>query len=294
MFWSPVSKAWPFFFAGKPASAFEGSTGVVAGTGSLIDGMERGRRPATGFWELLVPSHFLVQFLLNRCLLLFFWASLCPAVWCWSLGFTLVSRTLLTMRTSLVLVPRMSSTMRRSSSLVLLVLQLAILRLVRLECSEVNLNDAQLLPVSGLLEKGTSRGQREVADVVTVWPTSSAVSSAVGRRVVCVPPPVAGGNRAERQCNEAGSLFVSQDFASIRVENPSSRVARVTSTLHNLCLVHSPSIPAHDSHAPMSHARCVVYSVGDTEDGGTSLLCTWGNKVDEYEYSDWGWAFCCV
>ena len=59
-------------------------------------------------------------------------------------------------------------------------------------CSEVNLNDAQLLPVSGLLEKGTSRGQREVADVVTVWPTSSAVSSAVGRRrqrapVACVP-----------------------------------------------------------------------------------------------------------
>ena len=139
-------------------------------------------------------------------------------------------------------------------------------------CSEVNLNDAQLLPVSGLLGKGTSRGQREVADVVTVWPTSSAVSSAVGRRrqrapVACVPPPVAGGNRAERQCNEAGSFFVSQDFASIRVENPSSRVARVNSALHNLCLVHSPSIPAHNSHARMSHARCVVNSVGDTEDG---------------------------
>ena len=113
-----------------------------------------------------------------------------------------------------------------------------------------------------------------------VWPTSSAVSSAVGRRrqrapVACVPPLVAGGNRAERQCNEAGSLFVSQDFASIRVENPSSRVARVTSALHNLCLVHSPSIPAHNSHARMSHARCVVNSVGDTEDGGR-LSCVPG------------------
>ena len=107
--------------------------------------------------------------------------------------------------------------------------------------------------------------------MVTVWPTSSAVSSAVGRRrqrapVACVPPPVAGGNRAERQCNEVGSLFVSQDFASIRVESPSSRVSRVTSALHNLCLVHSPSIPAHNSHARMSHARCVVVR-WETEDG---------------------------
>ena len=148
-------------------------------------------------------------------------------------------------------------------------------------CSEVNLNDAQLLPVAGLLEKGTSRGQWDVADVVTVWPTSSAVSSAVGRRqraqAARVPPPVAGGNRAERQCNEAGSLFVSQDVASIRVENPSSRVARVTSALHNLCLVHSLSIPAHNSHAPMSHARCVVNSVGDTEDGGR-LSCVHGKQ----------------
>ena len=34
-------------------------------------------------------------------------------------------------------------------------------------------------------------------------------------------------------------------------------------------------------------------SVGDTEDGGTSFLCTWGNKAAEYEYSAWGQAFCC-
>ena len=86
---------------------------------------------------------------------------------------------------------------------------------------------------------------------------------------------MAGGNRAERQCNEAGSSFVSQDFTSIRVENPSSRVARVTSALLNLCLVHSSSIPAHNSHARVPHARCVVNSVGDTEDG-RRLSCVLG------------------
>ena len=35
--------------------------------------------------ELLVPGHLLEQFLLNRCLLLFVWASLSSAVWCRSL-----------------------------------------------------------------------------------------------------------------------------------------------------------------------------------------------------------------
>ena len=77
--------------------------------------------------------------------------------------------------------------------------------------------------------------------MVTVWPSSSAVSSVVGRRrqqapVACVPPPVAGGNRAER-----------------------------TRSLH----------AAHNSHVRMSHARCVVNSVGDTEDGGR-LSCVYG------------------
>ena len=168
-------------------------------------------------------------------------------------------------------------------------------------CSEVNLSDAQLLPVAGLLGKGTSRGQREVAELLTTGPSSSPVSSAVGRcsavnlhgaqlgsgpscslqddfamvqssvgrrhrraRGARVRPPAAGGICTVSQCNEAGS---SLDLASIRVESPSSRVARVTSALHNLCLAHSPSIPAHNSHARMSHARCVVNSVGDTEDG---------------------------
>ena len=53
-------------------------------------------------------------------------------------------------------------------------------------CGEVNLRDAQLLLVAGLLGKGTSRcdpmrGQREVAELLTTGPSSSPVSSAVGR-----------------------------------------------------------------------------------------------------------------
>ena len=126
---------------------------------------------------------------------------------------------------------------------------------------EVNLSGAQLLPGAGLLGTGTSRydpkrGQREVADLVTMRPSSSPVRSAVGRRrcraqAARVLPPAAGGICTETQFNEAGS---SLDFASIRVENPSSRVARVTSALHNLSLVHSSSIPAHNSHARMPHA----------------------------------------
>ena len=52
-------------------------------------------------------------------------------------------------------------------------------------------------------------------------------------------------------------------------------LTRVNTALHNLCLVHSSSIPAHDSHARMPHARCVVNSVRDTEDMGR-LSCVYG------------------
>ena len=91
------------------------------------------------------------------------------------------------------------------------------------------------------------------------------------------------GRRAKRaearvERAEAGSVSFEHDsdvLLSCRVERPSSRVARVNSALHNLCLVHSSSIPAHNAHARMSHARCVVNSVGDTEDGGR-LSCVLG------------------
>ena len=111
---------------------------------------------------------------------------------------------------------------------------------------EVNHSGAQMLPGAGLQGTGTSRydpkrGQREVAELVTMRPSSSPVSSAVGRRqrrVRCarVKPPAAGGISTVSQRNEAGS---SLDLASIRVESPSSRVARVTYALHDLCLAHA-------------------------------------------------------
>ena len=89
------------------------------------------------------------------------------------------------------------------------------------------------------------------------------------------------GRRAKRsqvrlERTEAGSLDSFDDaFLSCRTESPSSRVSRVTSALHNLCSVHSSSFPAHNSHARMADARCVVNSVGDTEDGGR-LSCVYG------------------
>ena len=78
-------------------------------------------------------------------------------------------------------------------------------------CGEMNLSDAQLLPGAGLLGKGTSRydpkrGQREFAELLTMRPSSSPVSSAVGRRQrrvrgARVLPPAAGGICTVSQCN---------------------------------------------------------------------------------------------
>ena len=86
---------------------------------------------------------------------------------------------------------------------------------------------------------------------------------------------VVGAGACQQTRAEAGSTFLADLLISCRVEDPSSRVARVNTALHNLCLVHSSSIPAHNSHARMPHARCVVNSVGDTEDG-RRLSCVSG------------------
>ena len=51
------------------------------------------------------------------------------------------------------------------------------------------------------------------------------------------------------------------------------------------------------SRATVMHGRVSLNSSnsrGDTEAGGTRLLCTSWNKVTECEYQDWGQAFCCV
>ena len=84
--------------------------------------------------------------------------------------------------------------------------------------------------------------------------------------------------RASKRVLRAGSTCLDDLFVSCRVEDPSSRVARVNTALQNLCLVHSSFIPAHNSHARMPHARCVVNSVGDAEDGGR-LSCVSGGRV---------------
>ena len=107
----------------------------------------------------------------------------------------------------------------------------------------------------------------------------SAVGRVAGHPAVGRAPGM--GRRAKRsqvrlERTEAGSLDSFDDaFLSCRTESPSSRVSRVTSALHNLCSVHSSSFPAHNSHARMADARCVVNSVGDTDDGGR-LSCVYG------------------
>ena len=111
---------------------------------------------------------------------------------------------------------------------------------------------------------GHRQGRHDVLD------TTLGRAAGTGRRAL------RGLRGARGQRAEAGSLDSFDDaFLSCRTESPSSRVSRVTSALHNLCPVHSSSFPAHNSHARMPHARCVVNSVGDTEDGGR-LSCVYG------------------
>ena len=102
------------------------------------------------------------------------------------------------------------------------------------------------------------------------------LDTTVGRAAGTGRRALRGLRGARGQRAEAGSLDSFDDaFLSCRTESPSSRVSRVTSALHNLCSVHSSSFPAHNSHARMADARCVVNSVGDTEDGGR-LSCVYG------------------
>ena len=124
---------------------------------------------------------------------------------------------------------------------------------------------------------------------------AGALSRPAGRRV-----------RAER--SEAGSEFASQfcpcDPPLVRLNRVNDIIcvsqSRFQTCLSQNSLTHNSHSTfarslhaAHNSHARMSHARCVVNSVGDTEDGGR-LSCVYGeNKVVEYVYSDWGQASCC-
>ena len=102
---------------------------------------------------------------------------------------------------------------------------------------------------------------------------------------------VAAGFGQQARCEraEAGSCLDSD--VSVRVENPSARVARVNTALHP----NSYSTPArslHDVHV----ARCVQNSMNSLGDGAVrerGVCVPGGNKVVEYVYSDWGQASCC-
>ena len=159
---------------------------------------------------------------------------------------------------------------------------------------------AEVLPISGDAPRicssgGAEAGQHDVLGMAVGsaagHPCSSGFAGAgrhdvLGTAVGCATGRAVGlGRRATRlqvrmERTEAGSLdsFGNDAFLSCRIESPSSRVARVTSALHNLCPDHSALIPAHNSHGRMPHSRCVVNSVGDTEDGGRLSCVFWGIK----------------
>ena len=91
------------------------------------------------------------------------------------------------------------------------------------------------------------------------------------------------------------SLTVLICLLLVRVDSPLTRVQRVTAALHG----HHNACGTHFSQNSYSvHGACGVWnsenSQGRHRRWGTTLLCTWGNKVIEYVYSDWGQASAAV
>ena len=103
---------------------------------------------------------------------------------------------------------------------------------------------------------------------------------------------VVGAGACQQTRAEAGSTCLADLFVSCRVEDPSSRVARVNTALHNL----SRSQFFHPcKEFTRACASCTMWLIRwENRRWETSLLCIWENKVTEYEYSEWGQAFCCV
>ena len=128
---------------------------------------------------------------------------------------------------------------------------------------------AEVLPIFGNAPRIRSSGGADVLAGRAAGHPCSSVDAGTGRHdvlgtaVVRAAGCAAGLERRAKRSqvrlerNEAGSLdsFGNDAFLSCRIESPSSRVARVTSALHNLCSDHSCLIPAHNSHARMPHAR---------------------------------------
>ena len=105
-------------------------------------------------------------------------------------------------------------------------------------------------------EVGWSRVRHVVLD------TAPGRAAGTGRRAM------RGLREAPCQPAEAGSVSLGTDaFLSCRVQSPSARVARVNTALDNLCFTHISCSSAHNSHE-----RCVVNSVGDTEDGDVASV----------------------
>ena len=102
---------------------------------------------------------------------------------------------------------------------------------------------------------------------------------------------------------EAGGSHDSFESSFVRCADPVTRLRRVTSVMHhNLGLSSHAHSTARNSQ--LAHSRATVMhgrvslnssdSRGDTEAGGQRFCVQGGNKVTEYEYQDWGQAFCCV
>ena len=96
-----------------------------------------------------------------------------------------------------------------------------------------------------------------------------------------------GAGMCQQLRAEAGSACLDDLFVSCCVEDPSSRVARVNTTLHQ----NSHSTPArslHDVHV----ARCVQNSMNSLGDGAICVLG--GTKSLSASTRTGGQAFCCV
>ena len=133
--------------------------------------------------------------------------------------------------------------------------------------------------------------------ICTVTPSAVAVFVGAVR-------PAQRAEAGYESCHNFAALFE-------HCESHIARSHRVTVTLHeNLscsssccrtaCTTHnSPACDTgvHDATRVIRLCRNSGNSFdsrGDTEAGGQTLPCTWGNKGTEYEYSERGQAFCCV
>ena len=155
--------------------------------------------------------------------------------------------------------------------------------------------EADLLSVeseAGLLENDPSMAVSEVRASLRrrrVGMTRRARRAALRAGALSRP----AGRRVRAERSEAGSDFASQfcscDPPLVRLNRVNDIIcesqSRVQPCLSQNSLTHNSHSTfarslhaAHNSHARMSHARCVVNSKGDTEDGGEHFLVYMGEQ----------------